>query len=253
MGKCTKCGRKTGFMMAMCDPCLAESQRRQDRIQGCRRCGSELPSGAKFCSECGESAGLHADPGEPHPFYKPSARPAPQAAAGQKLPSRPSKAVLASAVGLLVAFFLPWFQLFGMSVSGYDLARLGSYGNLAWLIPILAGATIWISLAGRDNRDLGLITGILPLAGLLYGLISLSSQTGLNRALLHVLSIGAYLTIVFSLSIIAVALAEPPPARTPLIAAPKKRSERECPYCAERILATAKVCKHCGRDVAATE
>jgi uncharacterized membrane protein YdbT with pleckstrin-like domain len=28
------------------------------------------------------------------------------------------------------------------------------------------------------------------------------------------------------------------------------REERDCPYCAERILARAKVCKHCGRDVA---
>jgi uncharacterized membrane protein YdbT with pleckstrin-like domain len=27
------------------------------------------------------------------------------------------------------------------------------------------------------------------------------------------------------------------------------REERDCPYCAERILARAKVCKHCGRDV----
>jgi uncharacterized membrane protein YdbT with pleckstrin-like domain len=28
-----------------------------------------------------------------------------------------------------------------------------------------------------------------------------------------------------------------------------ERRERECPYCAELILARAKVCKHCGRDV----
>jgi uncharacterized membrane protein YdbT with pleckstrin-like domain len=28
------------------------------------------------------------------------------------------------------------------------------------------------------------------------------------------------------------------------------REERDCPYCAERILVRAKVCKHCGRDVA---
>jgi uncharacterized membrane protein YdbT with pleckstrin-like domain len=28
-----------------------------------------------------------------------------------------------------------------------------------------------------------------------------------------------------------------------------QRVERECPYCAERILARARVCKHCGRDV----
>jgi hypothetical protein len=27
------------------------------------------------------------------------------------------------------------------------------------------------------------------------------------------------------------------------------REERDCPYCAERILVRAKVCKHCGRDV----
>ncbi|MEO8089608.1 MAG: PH domain-containing protein [Gemmatimonadales bacterium] len=30
----------------------------------------------------------------------------------------------------------------------------------------------------------------------------------------------------------------------------ESRQERDCPYCAERILARARVCKHCGRDVA---
>jgi hypothetical protein len=37
--------------------------------------------------------------------------------------------------------------------------------------------------------------------------------------------------------------APPPPASPP-------RLERECPHCAERILVKAKVCKHCGLDVA---
>src|SRR5262249_7691225 len=32
---------------------------------------------------------------------------------------------------------------------------------------------------------------------------------------------------------------------------PADRPERECPYCAERILAKAKVCRFCGRDVSA--
>ena len=27
------------------------------------------------------------------------------------------------------------------------------------------------------------------------------------------------------------------------------REERDCPYCAERVLARARVCKHCGRDI----
>src|SRR5438876_761973 len=31
-----------------------------------------------------------------------------------------------------------------------------------------------------------------------------------------------------------------------------ERVERDCPYCAERILARAKVCKHCGREVTPT-
>jgi uncharacterized membrane protein YdbT with pleckstrin-like domain len=33
--------------------------------------------------------------------------------------------------------------------------------------------------------------------------------------------------------------------------APADRQERECPYCAERILVKAKVCRFCGRDVSA--
>lgn len=39
---------------------------------------------------------------------------------------------------------------------------------------------------------------------------------------------------------------EPAASLSPADAA---RRERECPYCAELILARAKVCKHCGRDV----
>lgn len=31
-----------------------------------------------------------------------------------------------------------------------------------------------------------------------------------------------------------------------------QRQERECPWCAERILERARVCKHCGRDVQPT-
>jgi uncharacterized membrane protein YdbT with pleckstrin-like domain len=35
----------------------------------------------------------------------------------------------------------------------------------------------------------------------------------------------------------------------PLTPAGEARVERDCPWCAERILARARVCKHCGRDV----
>ena len=43
----------------------------------------------------------------------------------------------------------------------------------------------------------------------------------------------------------------PAAAAAPASAEPREpRAERDCPYCAERILARARVCKHCGRDVA---
>ena len=31
------------------------------------------------------------------------------------------------------------------------------------------------------------------------------------------------------------------------------RIERECPWCAELILAKARICKHCGRDVTSAD
>ena len=39
------------------------------------------------------------------------------------------------------------------------------------------------------------------------------------------------------------------PSAPPANAPEASRVERECPYCAERILARARVCKHCGREV----
>ena len=41
-----------------------------------------------------------------------------------------------------------------------------------------------------------------------------------------------------------------PAAPTASVEPREPRAERDCPYCAERILARARVCKHCGRDVA---
>jgi hypothetical protein len=39
------------------------------------------------------------------------------------------------------------------------------------------------------------------------------------------------------------------PTAWPTLPPAPGREERDCPYCAERILARARVCKHCGRDV----
>ncbi len=47
-------------------------------------------------------------------------------------------------------------------------------------------------------------------------------------------------------SLAQMAAAAPPDAPVPA-----ERIERDCPFCAEPILAKAKVCKHCGREVEA--
>jgi len=39
----------------------------------------------------------------------------------------------------------------------------------------------------------------------------------------------------------------------PIASASLDRAERDCPFCAERILARANVCKHCGREVSAAQ
>jgi pSer/pThr/pTyr-binding forkhead associated (FHA) protein len=130
-----------------------------------------------------------------------------------------SKLVTICAAGLLAAFFLPWVQLFGVGVSGYDLGKLGSYGNYAWIIPILAGAAILVSISGASNRGIGALAGIVPLAAIGYGLLRLSRDGGIDatRGVLelagHVLSIGAWLTIILSISIIVAAATHVPQDR----------------------------------------
>jgi hypothetical protein len=141
----------------------------------------------------------------------------PVANQGHRVDSKqtPSQPVLACAVGLLAAFFMPWVQLFGASMSGYNLGRLGSYANYAWIIPILTGATIWISLNGANNRVVGAVSGIVPLGAILYVLTRLGlaggseATSGALNLTGRVLGVGAWLTIILSIAIIIAALVPP--------------------------------------------
>lgn len=136
----------------------------------------------------------------------------------------PSQPILYFACGMVAAFFMPWVQLFGGGLSGYQLGRLGSYGNWLWVIPILATTTISFSLSGRNNRIVGVICGIVPILAVLYLLVRLTSQAGQRGSqdffeiATHVLAIGAYLTLIFSGCLICAALA--PVSMASLTAAP---------------------------------
>ncbi len=133
---------------------------------------------------------------------------------GMRIHPEASKEVLFSAAALLIGFFLPWFQLLGFGVSGYQLASLGSYGNYAWLVPILALLVILQSFSA-DNVRLGAIAGMVPLGAIIYGLMGIDSKAG-NSAVQGVFelakqffSIGAYVTIVSSLGLILAAFRHP--------------------------------------------
>ena len=103
-------------------------------------------------------------------------------------------------------------------MSGYNLGRLGSYGNYAWVIPILAGLTILVGFVGVSNRWIGAITGIVPIGGILYAMLRLDLKHGgsaakeIGNVAGNVLSVGAWLTIILSIAIIFAALVKRTPA-----------------------------------------
>lgn len=127
-----------------------------------------------------------------------------------------SKWVLVCAFGLLAAFFMPWFQLMGAGMSGYGLGKLGSYGNYVWIVPVLAGATILVTFMRNNNRWLGALSGIVPLGFLAFLLARLGAENGSDatrgavQVAGQVFSIGAWLTVLFSIGIVVSALVQMP-------------------------------------------
>jgi len=127
-----------------------------------------------------------------------------------------STPVVVCAVGLVAAFFLPWIRIFGVGISGYNLGQLDSYGNYAWIIPIVAGITIVLSFIEVDNRAVGAVAGIIPLGAILYALVRVGLDGGIEAMKValqlawQAFSIGAWLTIVFGIAIIVAALVQTP-------------------------------------------
>jgi hypothetical protein len=167
----------------------------------CSNCGVQIGE-ADICGSCGAPSGFSAS----SPLT--SAHPVGSQAAT-------SKSILIWASVVLVGFFLPWFQAFGLGMSGYQIGNLGSYGNYVWVIPILCGATIFMGLTGADNRLVGGLAGLVPIGAIIYALAAVADRFGggetqkLLEIAHHVLSIGAYLTILGSLGLLAGASQSP--------------------------------------------
>ena len=117
------------------------------------------------------------------------------------------------ALGLLLAFFLPWVRLFFFKGSGYDVGiHLSGKAQVVWLFPTLAVAVIVAAIQNLRTRVVCLIAGALPYVALAWGASRLKSDV------FRVLTIGAYLSLGFGAGLLIVGLsslfAKSPPPRT---------------------------------------
>ena len=103
------------------------------------------------------------------------------------------------AAALVLCFFLPWAQLLGQTVSGYELAKLGSAGTWALFIPLTGAMVLLNYLLGSPNRGMAIAAGAVPLIGLLYGLSKTDGQ------IFKVFAFGAYLEIIAGICLILAA------------------------------------------------
>jgi len=95
------------------------------------------------------------------------------------------------AAGLGVSFFLPWVNILGGNVSGFDLQKLGNEQRLLWLIPIFCAITFFAGVTKRSQKIAGQLTGALPFAVGVYWYTKLGSD------MFHVLTFGAFLSLAF--------------------------------------------------------
>jgi hypothetical protein len=147
----------------------------------------------------------------------------------------------------------------------YGAATGGAFGQITFL-PALVGGAIGTGYRFRQSRRqatpmtrgavigasvLGACGAGLVLGGLMGG--AAGAGGGLGGSLISgVISGFGYWRIVQNWNT-AVENATPEEDVDPTpIHAQVARTERECPWCAEQILAKARVCKHCGRHVEPT-
>jgi hypothetical protein len=95
------------------------------------------------------------------------------------------------AAGLGISFFLPWAQIFGDNISGFDLQKTGDGQRLLWAVPMFCVITIWAGFAKASQQIAAQLTGALPFIVGIYWYYKIGSD------LTHMLTYGAYLSLIF--------------------------------------------------------
>lgn len=122
---------------------------------------------------------------------KSESTPATAASENQNVSLGRTQLVNLCALCLGVSFFLPWVNILGGTVSGFDLQKLGDQQRLLWLIPIFCAITIFAGMTKRSQKIAGQLTGALPFAVGAYWYYKLGSD------MFHILTFGAYLSLAF--------------------------------------------------------
>ena len=95
------------------------------------------------------------------------------------------------AAGLGVSFFLPWVQIMGANISGFDLQKMGDQQLLLWAVPICCAITIFANVTKRSQEFAGQFTGVLPFLVGGYWYYKLGSD------MFQILTYGAFLSLAF--------------------------------------------------------
>ena len=103
------------------------------------------------------------------------------------------------AAGLGVSFFLPWANIFGANVSGFDLQKAGDGQLLLWAIPIFCLITIVAGMTKRSQQIAGQLTGTLPFVFGVFWYMKLGQD------MFQVLAFGAYLSLACGLALLILA------------------------------------------------
>jgi hypothetical protein len=122
---------------------------------------------------------------------KSESTPATAAPANQTVSVNRAQLVNLCALGLGVCFFLPWANIFGVILSGFDLQKMGDGQWLLWAIPIFCAITIFAGITKRSQKITGQLTGALPFAVGVYW------YTKLGDDMFHILTYGAFLSLAF--------------------------------------------------------
>lgn len=114
-----------------------------------------------------------------------------------------SRIGMGSSIGLIASFLLPWVQLLGLGVSGYNLSQLGSYGNLAWVVPSVGIVCLLANTSkqalGRARKSASMLGALITGAGTIFVITQISERAG--EGFWHAIGIGVYVLLISSITL----------------------------------------------------